>query len=163
VSELLRRSKDVAIHVLTGEADGEALPERRLLMMPQPQFQPYLFSTVAVVVAAIVAKVTENLVELPNLSMIFLCAVLFAAVNWGLWPSIFASLLSAAVFNFFFIPPIYTFTIARPEEVLSLGMFFVVAVLTSQLAGRLKAYAEAAQRRVRTTTALFEFSRKLAA
>ncbi|HEX9462100.1 MAG TPA: sensor histidine kinase KdpD [Alphaproteobacteria bacterium] len=163
VNELLRRSKDVAIHVLTGEVEAEPLPQRRLMMMPQPHLQPYVLSAVAVAIAAVVAKIAENLVELPNLSMIFLCAVLFAAVNWGLWPSIFASLLSAAVFNFFFIPPIYTFTIARPEEVLSLSIFFVVAILTSHLAGRLRAYAEGAQRRVKTTTALFEFSRKLAA
>ena len=106
VTELLRRSKDVAIHVLTGEVDAEPLPQRHL-MLPQPELQPYLLSTVAVAVAAVVAKTTENFVELPNLSMIFLCAVLFAAVNWGLWPSIFASLLSAAVYNLFFIPPIY--------------------------------------------------------
>jgi two-component system, OmpR family, sensor histidine kinase KdpD len=164
VNELLRRSRNVAVHVMTGEVEAEAEPQRRrILTMPQPQLYPYVMSAAAVAVAGVVAKVAENLTELPNLSMIFLCAVLLAAVNWGLWPSIFASLLSAAVFNFFFIPPVYTFTIARPAEVLSLGIFFVVAILTSNLAGRLRTYAEGAQRRIKTTTALFEFSRKLAA
>jgi two-component system sensor histidine kinase KdpD len=164
VHELLRRSQNVAIHVMTGEADTEAPPAARKSTLRQPfAAQPYLSSVMAVAVAGLVAKVVEDFIQLPNLSMIFLSAVLFAAVSWGLWPSIFASLLSAAVYNFFFIPPIYTFTIASPDEVLSLGIFLVVAILTSQLAGRLRAYAEGAQRRVRTTTALFEFSRKLAA
>jgi len=164
VHELLRRSQNIAIHVLTGETEPEtATPERRPLLRRHPAAQPYISSTAAVVVAGLVAKLVEEYVELPNLSMIFLSAVLFAAVSWGLWPSIFASLLSATVYNFFFIPPIYTFTIATPEEVLSLCIFIVVAILTSQLAGRLRTYAEGAQRRVRTTTALFEFSRKLAA
>lgn len=168
VHELLRRSQNIAIHVLTSETDADAraeapAPGRKTLLRRQVAAQPYIASAAAVVVAALVAKFVEGFVELPNLSMIFLSAVLFAAVNWGLWPSIFASLLSAAVYNFFFIPPIYTFTIARPEEVLSISIFLIVAILTSQLAGRLRAYAEGAQRRVRTTTALFEFSRKLAA
>jgi two-component system sensor histidine kinase KdpD len=164
VHELLRRSQNIGIYVLTGEAELEpATPERRPVLRQRFAAQPYLSGMVAVAVAGVVAKIVEEYVELPNLSMIFLSAVLFAAVSWGLWPSIFASLLSAAVYNFFFIPPIYTFTIARPEEVLSLCIFLVVAILTSQLAGRLRTYAEGAQRRVRTTTALFEFSRKLAA
>jgi len=164
VHELLRRSQNVAIHVLTGETEPETTAsERRPLLRQRFAAQPYLSSAAAVVVAGLLAKVVEDFVELPNLSMIFLSAVLFAAVSWGLWPSIFASLLSATVYNFFFIPPIYTFTIATPEEVLSLCIFIVVAILTSQLAGRLRTYAEGAQRRVRTTTALFEFSRKLAA
>lgn len=164
VTGLLRRSQNIAIHVLTGE-DGEASTRRTPGAHAAQGFdlKPYISSTLAVVIAGSIAKIVENFVDLPNLSMIFLAAVLFSAVSRGLWPSIFASALSAAAYNFFFIPPVYTFTIARPAEVLSLGIFFAVAILTSQLAGRLRVLVEGTRRRMRTTTGLLEFSRKLAA
>ena len=161
VTELLRRSRGVAIHVLTGE-DAEAPMPRSGHVSARFDWRPFALSALAVAAAGGVAKGIESLVDLSNLSMVFLSAVLYAAVTWGLWPSLLASLLSAAVYNFFFLPPVYTFTIARPEEVLSLGIFFVVAILTSHLAGRLRLYAVGAQQRMRTSSALLDFSRKLA-
>jgi two-component system sensor histidine kinase KdpD len=163
VAEVTRRSEDIAIHIITGRevARPAAEPARRThLRLPPPG--PYLASAGSVVAAALVAKAATYFFALPNLSLIFLMAVLFSAVNWGLAPSIFASLFSAAIYNFFFIPPLYTFTIATGYEILSFCVFLVVAILTSNLAGRVRDQAETARRRMRTTLALYEFSRKLA-
>ena len=73
--------------------------------------------------------------------MLFLVAVLLIAVNFGIWPAIYASVLSFLVYNFFFIEPLYTFTIAEPYELLALVIFLVVAVITSALAGRVREQA----------------------
>ncbi len=74
--------------------------------------------------------------------MVFLMAVLFSAVSFGIWPAIYASVLSFLAYNFFFIEPLYTFTVARPHELLALVIFLAVAVMTSALAGRVREQAQ---------------------
>ncbi len=65
-------------------------------------------------------------------------------------------------YNFFFIEPLYTLTVAEPHELLALMIYLVVAMLTGSLAGRLRRQSLAAQARARTTLALYEFSRRIA-
>jgi two-component system sensor histidine kinase KdpD len=83
------------------------------------------------------------------------------AVNYGIWPAIYASVLSFLTFNFFFIPPLYTFTIAEPYELLALVVFLIVAVITSALGGRVREQATVAAGRMRATRRLYEFTRRL--
>ena len=66
-------------------------------------------------------------------------------------------------YNFFFLPPLYTFTIADPENVVALFFFALVAVVASNLAARVRGQALAARLRARPTDELYQFSRKLAA
>ena len=70
--------------------------------------------------------------------MVFMLAVLLSRHQFGVWPAIYASLLSFLVYNFFFIPPLYTFTVAEPYELLALVIFLVVAIVTSAMAGRVR-------------------------
>ena len=93
--------------------------------------------------------------------MLFLVAVLLIAVNFGIWPAIYASVLSFLVYNFFFIPPLYTFTIAEPYELLALVIFLIVAVITSALAGRVREQATVSASRMRAMRRLYEFTRRL--
>ena len=95
---------------------------------------------------------------LPNLSMVFLFAVLVCAIRFGLWSAIGASLLSFLAYNFFFIDPRYTFTVAEPHELFSLLIFLAVAVATGTLAARLREQANATRERAEATQALFDFS-----
>ena len=69
-------------------------------------------SVVPVALAVLVGEALNAWLHLPNLSMVFLLAVLVCAERFGLWSAISASLLSFLAFNFFFIEPIYTFTVA---------------------------------------------------
>src|SRR5258707_10360126 len=163
VSEVTRRSENIAVHIITGDEKPPPMPGQMLRLQAEgPPIAPYLSSAGAVAAAAVLAKIADHFFRLPNLSMIFLMAVLFSAVRWGLAPSIFASLFSAAIYNFFFIPPLYTFTIASTYEVFAFVVYLTIAILISNLAGRVRDQAEMARRRMRTTLALYEFSRKLA-
>ena len=65
-------------------------------------------------------------------------------------------------FNFFFLPPLYTFTIAEPENVVALFFFLVVAFIASNLTARVRSQALVARQRAKTTEDLYLFSRKLA-
>ena len=91
----------------------------------------------------------------------FLTAVLASAAAWGLWPALFACLLSVLAYNFFFLPPLYTFTIGDPENVVAL-FFFAHRPDRRQPCRRVRAQAVAARQRARTTEELYQFSRKLA-
>jgi len=88
--------------------------------------------------------------------------VLWSAARYGLGPSLFASELSTLCYNFFFIAPIYTFTVADPSQLLALIFFCLAAGLTSTLTVRERQFAETARAQARTTAELFAFSRKLA-
>ena len=88
--------------------------------------------------------------------------MLASAVTYGLWPALYTSVVSILLYNFFFLPPLYTFTIADPENVVALFFFLVVAVIASNLTGRVRDQALTARQRAKTTEDLYLFSRKLA-
>ena len=110
---------------------------------------------------SLIGVALEQITRLPNLSMVFLLAVLLCGMRFGMPSAIAASVLSFLAYNFFFIDPRYTFTIAEPHELLSLFIFLVVAFVTGSLAGRLSDQAAATRERAEATQALFDFSRKL--
>jgi two-component system sensor histidine kinase KdpD len=159
--ELMRRSPGIAIHLVTRET--EAAParseraQRRRLVSPLP----FAYATLVVAAAGAIGKLLTRLTPLPNLSVIFLLAVLLIAVRFGIWPAIYASLLSFLTFNFFFIEPLYSFTIAEPYELVALVTFLIVAVVASALAGRAREQARTSANRMRATRRLYEFTRRL--
>lgn len=159
---LVRKASGIAVHVVTfGNDKGADVSPLRL----PPAGAPigYLAAAVCVVLATLAGEGLSKLVPLPNVSMVYLLAVVVPAIMYGVWPAIFASVLSAVAYNFFFIDPIYTFTIAQPYEVLALTIFLVIAVAMSAVAGRSREQAKAAIQRVRASRRLFEFTRRLSA
>src|SRR5437762_2701520 len=114
----------------------------------------YVWSTAAVAAAIVAGRLFSALAPLPNISMVFLMAVLFAAVSFGFWPAIYASILSFLAYNFFFIEPLYTFQVTEPHELLALIILLIVAIVTSTLAGRVREQVRAATERERVTRRL---------
>src|SRR6202521_5484906 len=161
--ELVRRAEDIAVHVVTGQRAIPPIRRRRLAIGPLHGIIAYVWSTIAVAAAVGIGEAMTMLTPLPNLSMIFLMAVLFPAVIFGIWPAIYASVLSFLAYNFFFIEPIYTFTVAEPYELFALFVFLVIAVISSALAGRVRDQARVSESRMRSTRRLYEFPRKLSA
>lgn len=158
--EIIRRAEDISVHVVTRRVGPQS---KRRQMATSFKFlpMPYIWSALAVAAAVAVGRALSTITPLPNLSMIFLVAVLIPAVTFGIWPAIFASLLSFLAYNFFFIEPLYQFTIAEPYELLALVIFLFVAITTSALAGRVKAQARYAAERARATRRLYEFTKRL--
>jgi two-component system sensor histidine kinase KdpD len=106
-------------------------------------------------------KLLERFTALPNLSMVFLFAVLLCALRFGMISAVAAAFLSFVAYNFIFIEPRFTLTIASPHELFSLLIFLVVAITTGGLAGQLREQATATSERAEATQALYDFSRKL--
>jgi two-component system sensor histidine kinase KdpD len=160
--ELVRRTEDIAIHVVTREADTSR-PVRKWRFATGIAREPlqYVYTTAAVAAAVAIGKVLTGITPIPNLSIVFLLAVLLAAVSFGIWPAIYASVLSFLAYNFFFISPLYTLTVAEPYELLALLIFFVVAAISSAMAGRVREQARVSTNRMRAMRRLYEFTRRL--
>ena len=79
----------------------------------------YLLAVLLSGAAGLVASILHHLVALQDLAMVFLTGVFATAVLGGLGPSIVAVVVSLFLYDFFFIPPVYTFTITNPRDVLS--------------------------------------------
>jgi two-component system, OmpR family, sensor histidine kinase KdpD len=97
-----------------------------------------------------------------NVDLVFLTAVVGVAVRFGWWPSLLASVASSLAYNYFFLPPIYTFTITDPTNVAAFAFFTIVALIVSTVAARGRTQTVAATDRARTAESLYSFSRKLA-
>ena len=97
-----------------------------------------------------------------EVDLVFLTAIIGIAVRYGLWPSVAACVAASLCYNFFFLPPVHTFTITEPTNIAAFVMFTLVSVIVSNLAARGRADTVAAQERVRSLELLYGFSRKLA-
>lgn len=162
VDELVRSGSGLIIEVAPS-ADGPtpAGPTDWLLGAPR-QIGPYLEGVLTTAVATALGVLIDRLIVLPNISLVFVLPVLVAAVRHGLVPSLWVSGLSVLAYNFFFIPPLYLFTIADPANVVALFFFMVVAFVASALAVRTRTQTESARREARTTAELYAFSSKIA-
>lgn len=122
---------------------------------------PYLWSGAGVGLATGLGLLLSSAVPLPNVSMVFLLAVVFSAARFGTWPALATSFLSFFAYNFFFTDPLYTFVVAQPHELLALGIFLVVAILTSTIAGQAREQTKRASDQARASRGLYEFANRL--
>lgn len=162
--ELIRQAGDISVHVIAG-SDQDVIAKPRGVAHVQPRrlrVKPYLFSFAYVGIALGFGLLLNRGLDVTNVALVFLMAVLASAVTAGLRPALLASVLGALAFNFFFLPPLYTLNVSDPESVIALGFFFGVAVIASNLAARVQRQASAARQRARTTEDLYLFSKKLA-
>jgi two-component system sensor histidine kinase KdpD len=166
VHDLVRGSGNISVHVIAGDVQPDDVAVRK----PAPtadravpfDAKPYLAALAIVAVALGVAKLLRPLLGIENVDLVFLTAVVSIAVRFGLWPSLLASVSASLCYNFFFLPPIHTFTITDPTNIAAFFFFMLIALLVSNLAARVRAQAVSALSRVRTTESLYAFSRKLA-
>jgi two-component system sensor histidine kinase KdpD len=118
----------------------------------------YLFGAALVAGLVVVVGLLEDPLPGVGLAVLFIIPVLIAALGWGLGPSVFVAVLSVLAYDFFFIEPRYTFSITSSQDLVDLTVFLLVAVLTSSLAARARAQADAMRRQERQTAALYALS-----
>lgn len=159
-AELLRAARGVAIHVVTEAGSGTAAVRRRWAWRGLKRgWLPHLVGLVYVGLATGLAYVLDLYFERADLGMIFLAAVLAAAVMHGLAPGLVAAVFAFGVYNFLFLSPRYSFAIGSPTDLLTLFVFMAVALATGLLAGRSRDRARDAQRRASDVTALLVATR----
>jgi len=98
-----------------------------------------------------------------TVALTFLLAFLVVSANWGFWYAAFLALLSSLAFNYFFLPPVGTFTIADPQNWVALSSFLATAMIAGQLSERARRETLRANQRRREIEHLYAFSRRLLA
>jgi two-component system, OmpR family, sensor histidine kinase KdpD len=162
VDQLVRSGSGLAIEVApSGDTPSPSSPTDWLFNVPRTP-GPYLEGALTTAVATALGKAIDASLAVPNVSLVFVVPVLVAAARHGLVPSLWVSALSVLAYNFFFLPPLYEFTIRDPANVVALFLFMFVAIAASALAARTRSQTEAARREARTTAELYGFSRKIA-
>ena len=96
-----------------------------------------------------------------SLALVYLLAILLLGLRLSRGPLLLAAALSAVLWDFLFIPPLYTFYIARFDDAFMLGLFFVVALVTGQLTSRLRSDERNERRREQKATALYRLTRSI--
>jgi K+-sensing histidine kinase KdpD len=124
---------------------------------------PLLLSFLAVGLVTAFLLLLDHEVATSLVPIAYLVPVIVAATRWGIWPATLASIAGMAEADFFFFPPIYSFRVEDPQEVIDLLLFLVVALVSSNLASRLRRETETLRQREKEIQQLYEFSRLLAA
>jgi len=159
-ARLLRSASGLEINVLDSEHE---------LHQPRPRsIQPlvwfdYALAVVATLMASALAWAVASVLPLPNISLVFLAAVLLVAVRSSLGPALACAALSFLTYDFLFIPPNFSFSIQREEDVLTLLFFLLMAALTGNLAARQRRQLQALRDTQEETSELLDLSRKLTA
>lgn len=163
--ELVRLSGAIDIHITAGaehENGGASRKINTARHKTTPDVTPYLIGMAMTGIALVSGLLLDQFLDVRSIALVFVVGVLGVAVTLGLWPALFASVVSAFAYNFFFLSPLYTLSIADPESVVALVFFLFVSVIASNLASRVQRQAAAARQRARMTEDLYLFSKKLA-
>ncbi|MFJ7106543.1 DUF4118 domain-containing protein [Pseudomonas sp. NPDC098740] len=159
-SRLLRDARGLEINVL--DSDHEQHQPRQRSAQSLVWFD-YALAVVATILATALAWAVASVLPLPNISLVFLAAVLLVAVRSSLGPALACAALSFLTYDFLFIPPTFSFSIQREEDVLTLLFFLLMAALTGNLAARQRRQLQALRDTQEETTELLDLSRKLTA
>ncbi len=164
VEQVIRASGSIAVYVISGTV--EARESFLLETTKQPlrrSWLRYALGALLVTAGAGLSALVHPLFAPTNLVMIYLLAVVIAAIALGRGPSLLAAILSVLVFDFFFVPPQFTLAVSDTEYLLTFSSLLGVGLIISNLTAQVREQAEAAQRRELHTLELYALSRDLAA
>lgn len=163
-AELLRAARGVAIHVVTDAPHADDPPIKKVRLTPlASEWRGYGIGAGFIVAATGLATLLDRTFARVDLGVVYLAAVLAAGVLYGLRPALAAATVAFLTYNFLFLEPRYTFLIGSPTDILTLLVFWAVALVTGGLAGRVRDQARNAERRASAVSALLAASQSLAA
>ncbi len=162
VDDVVRGSGAIDVHVITGEPGDDVPAAMPLRLVPTSRWPGYLRSVGVVAAATLAASLAFGRLAEANLVMVYLLAVVVVARREGRGPSTLAAVLSVAAFDFFFVAPHLTFSVADTEYLVMFAVMLVVGLVVSTLTTRLRRQADSARSRERRTAALYGLSRDLA-
>jgi two-component system sensor histidine kinase KdpD len=130
---------------------------------PRVGWLPYAWAAGACGAATALASLVLPFFDLANIVMMFLLAVVLVALRYGRGPAILAAFLSVALFDFFFVPPRFTFAVSDVQYLLTFAIMLGVALLIGQLTANLRYEALVASSREGRLRGLYEMARDLSA
>ncbi|MBP9805601.1 MAG: DUF4118 domain-containing protein [Candidatus Accumulibacter sp.] len=143
--------------------DDARVPLRATTPIAPSDWLAYLKAAAICALATVLATPLAGVIELTNIAMLFLLAVLIVAMWLGRGPAVASSFFAVAAFDFFFVPPRFSFAVSDAQYLMTFAMMLAVALITGQLTARYKQHAEVATRREARARALYEMARDLSA
>ncbi len=135
--------------------EGDADPRRGI------KRRRYLWSLLACLATALVATPLLPYFDLANIVMLFLLAVVLVALKWGGGPAVLAAFVSVATFDFFFVPPRFSFAVSDIQYLLTFAVMLAVALIIGQMTAGLRYQARVASYREERARVLYEFARDM--
>ena len=162
VDQIIRLSGSIDVQVVSIFDHQKSSPQSTSRLGTPPPWSGYLKSLILVLATSLVCEPAHRYLAPTNLVMIYLLAVVYAATRLGRRPAVLTALLSVVAFDFFFVPPRFTFAASDPEYLLTFGALFTVGVVISTLVSQSRERAEAIREREVQTASLYHLSRDLA-
>ncbi|MCI4626392.1 MAG: sensor histidine kinase KdpD [Candidatus Magnetoovum sp. WYHC-5] len=163
LDEIVRGSGDIDVYVISGDV-GESQPHTVVKTSKQRKktlINSSFLSILPVFFCTVISLVMFPYVALGDLSMVYLLGVVVMASWIENAPSFLTALLSVLAFDFFFVPPRYTFNVNSPKYLITFAVMFTVTIVISKLTHRVRIQANTARQQHQTTAALFNLSRKM--
>ena len=161
VDDLLEQSDAIDVYVVRGESDptttSPVLPAKSAISWPR-----YAATLPVILLCGLVGWLSHalNLAE-ANTIMVFLLGVTFVAIRLGRGPAVVTSLANVLVFDFFFVPPYFSFSVADAQYLFTFAVMLGIGLLHSTMASRLRDQLRASQQQERRTAALYRFTKQL--
>ncbi|MES2095623.1 MAG: sensor histidine kinase KdpD [Pseudomonadota bacterium] len=161
VDAMLATTEGLAVHVIPA---GKGAPQQRGGIVRGDWSLAFNAAAIVLLVAATTAlgRLVEPLIGVGGIDLIFLLPVILASARLGLGQGIATGIFSGLAYNFFFLPPLYTFTIADPQSLLTMLVLIGIATFTANLTGRLKVRATIGARSAQENAAVAAFGQALA-
>ena len=161
LNALLEETRGAAVHVVTEGVERARPPMLKAFRLEDIRWAGPTSALAVVAAASAAAFMLDRYVESANLAMVYLLAVMVSGLAFGLWAALVAAAASAVAYNFFFLPPRLSFVIGHAGDVLTFGVFFVVALVTGWLTGRVRDQSRATSRRASAIAAVLAATRRL--
>ncbi len=161
LDEVVRGSGEIDVYVITGDT-GEAMTRHVAKTAPRRSSpKEWFLSISSVAVCTGLSALVFPYLTLVDIAMVYLLGIVLVSSRTGKGPSLLATLLSVAAFDFFFVPPYYTFAVSDVKYFFTFAVMFIVAFVISRLTLRIREQAGAARLREKRTAALYNLSREL--
>ncbi len=139
INAVIRDSGPIDVHIISMSTAAPHEPlraERVEGLSPRRRAFGVAFGVVTLTLLTVVLTGLRDVVGLPSVLLMYLLLVVGVAAIGGLWPALVAALVSSLLTNYFFVPPIHTWTIAEPEHLFAIAVFVTVATVVSSLVNR---------------------------
>ncbi len=164
LDQVVRLSREIDVYVISGVDSGQTprTPQDDRAARRKPKVSGYVAAISAVVASTLVAWFAFARTELADVVMMFLLGIVVVSMRFGYGPALVAAIASVVSFDFFFVPPYYSFAVTDLRHIVTFVVMFLVAGVLSHLTRRIRDQADAARDREGRTATLYAISRELA-
>ena len=161
IHSLLQHAENIDIYIVGREEVQQDILPQEWIPKIQSALTQYALSSIIILCVALVCFPFTSFIGYRTASMIILFAVSLLPLRFGRGPVLLGATLGALSWDYFFIPPIFTFSIGHVEDLLMLATFFFVAAVSGTLSARVRAREQMVRQREKRSSALFALTKDL--